>query len=180
MSTSRMLGAPCGGSTGFTMFQSGTDPSSVRWMVPVNVGSGIGSWERSTSSLIVVSSRSAVAGTVIANDAAEPNVGGRSRHRLGLACGRSVAEAIIGRAKVRAALDDPPRDAGARAVPAVTLHGRLDARVVRHPARLGGVIGVARGEEVRRPLPDVSRHVVEAEPVCRETLDRRCAEVAVR
>ena len=56
MSTSRTFGAPFGGSTAVTMFQSGTDPSSVRWIVPVNVGSAIGKTERSTSSLIGISS----------------------------------------------------------------------------------------------------------------------------
>src|SRR5215211_3309314 len=126
MSTSRMFGAPWGGLTGLTMFQSGTDPSSVRWMVPAKIGSGMGSSERSTSSLIVISSRAAVAGTVIAHDAAESDVAGRGLHRLPLAGSRSIAEAVVGRAEVGAALDDAPRDAPARAVA-----GRSSARKTR-------------------------------------------------
>src|SRR4051794_22805252 len=81
--------------------------------------------------------------------------------RLALACGGSEAQAVVRRAQVRAALDDPAR---------YPLVGRRPA------ARL---FALARREGVARPLPDVAGHVIQAVAVGWEGTDRRRAGVAV-
>ena len=89
-----------------------------------------------------------------ANDAAKPDMAGGRVHRLALPCGRPVAQAVVGRTEVRAALDHPAREALARHEGRRTARGRL--AVPR------------RREEVCRPLPDVAGHVEEAVAVRRE------------
>ena len=90
-----------------------------------------------------------------------------------LAGGRPVAQAVVRRAQVRAALD---HRRGIRARRPM-LPGA--ARVRGHAARVRRLVGVRR-EAVGRPLPDVAGHVVEAVAVGRERPDRRGALVAVR
>src|SRR5690349_16951396 len=94
---------------------------------------------------------------------------------LCLAGRRSVAEAVIGRAQVRPALD---HKAG-KLVATPRSAGRRGSRVLRTAARLWFLGGMGGREGVRRPLPDVSRHIVEAVPVGREVVDGRSAAVAV-
>ena len=52
MSTSSTLGAPSGAWTCPRMSQSATDPSKVRFWVPLNTGSAIGSFVRSRSAIV--------------------------------------------------------------------------------------------------------------------------------
>src|SRR4051794_19406289 len=86
----------------------------------------------------------------------------RGVHGLPLAGGRPVAEAVVRRAQVRAALDHVARE------PAVGVRAAAVGRV-----RGGG--GVA----LTRPLPDVAGHVVEAVAVGRERAPRGRAAVSV-
>src|SRR5262249_30915004 len=97
----------------------------------------------------------------LARNAAKADVPGRAVDRLALPRRRAVAQAVVGRAEVRAALHDAAREAvvpGGSTAPSGAGHGL---------------------EPVVRPLPDVAGHVVEAVAVRRIGLDRRGALVAV-
>src|SRR5690349_10976375 len=91
-------------------------------------------------------------------DAAKADVARRGVDRFALAGGGPEAQAVVRRAQVGAALDDPARAA---------LVGRR-----RRAARL---LAVACREAVSRPLPDVAGHVVQAVAVGREGTDWRRA-----
>src|SRR4029077_7046732 len=103
-------------------------------------------------------------------DASEADVAGRGVERLALPSGGSVAEAVVRRAEVGAALDHPPRDRLSRRV---ALLAARHSRVAWDTARFLHLVCVARREEVGRPLPDVPGHVVEAVAVRRERAHRR-------
>ena len=123
--------------------------------------------------------RSLMIGAPVSDDAPKSDVAGRRVDRLRMARGRAVAAAVVGRAEMRAALDHLSRnfDLGLGGVIARVL-GRA-ARVLRDAARLRGVGGVSLREPVRRPLPDVADHVVQAVAVGRKRGDRRGALEAV-
>ena len=94
------------------------------------------------------------------------------------ACGerrRAVAQAVLGRAQVRAALEHPARDARARFGGCRGEQVRPRARVDRH---LAGHL-VPRRVEVGRPLPHVAGDVVEPIAVRRERHDGRRADPAL-
>jgi hypothetical protein len=94
--------------------------------------------------------------------------------RLALTGGGAVAEAVVGGAEVRAALDDAARYARA-GLAAVLRRGHPG--VLRPAAAAGGRRG---GVEVAGPLPDVAGHVVEPEAVGRVAPDRGRALLARR
>src|ERR1700678_2391827 len=105
---------------------------------------------------------------LVAQDATEAEVRGGGVDCLALAGGRAVAQAVVGGAEVRSALDDAARDMRAGLVGDEAVFGRGDPRVPRHAA---GVVSGRRGVVVAGPLPDVPGHVVEAEAVGREAPD---------
>ena len=94
----------------------------------------------------------------------------------GVARGRTIAPAIVGRAQVRAALDHLARNPDLRLAGVVALLLAPAARILRdaaRPCRVGLVLG---GEPVGGPFPDVADHVVEAVAVRRERASpARCA-----
>src|SRR5262245_23913698 len=98
-----------------------------------------------------------------ADDAAEADMARGRIDRLALPGGRPVAQAVVRRAEMRAALDH----LAWKPFPRQRLR-RAAWRVGRLPVEPGG-----------RPLPDVPRHVVEAVTVGREAPDRRGALVTV-
>src|SRR5580765_2265238 len=106
-------------------------------------------------------------GASAAHDAAEADVRRRRVDGVALPSGGPVAQAVVGCAEVRAALGHSTGDRLSR----LEL-GVRHARVAGGAARALDLLRVG-AEEIRRPLPDVPRHVVEAEPVRREALDRR-------
>src|SRR6185436_5540683 len=76
------------------------------------------------------------------DDAPEADVrGGRFDH-LRLPGGRPVAQAVVRRAEMRAALGDPPRNRRAWRVVLEALSGRIHARVVRRAAGTSGLLGM--------------------------------------
>src|SRR5262245_52584388 len=90
---------------------------------------------------------------------------------------RPVAQTVIRRAKIRAALQDLPRDAYLR-------RPRVDARFFLSAFRVEvGAAGVGYTAvlliPVGRPLPDVAGHVVKAVAVRRKGADRRRALITV-
>jgi hypothetical protein len=90
-------------------------------------------------------------------------VAGRAVDGFALSRGRSRTQAIIGSAQMRAALHDAPLGRAAFACVAARRFGRVGART----------------PQARRPLPDIADHVVQAESIGRERIDRRCACVSV-
>src|SRR5450432_3044479 len=90
----------------------------------------------------------------VADDAAKPQVAGRGVDRLALAGGGPVAQAVARRAQMRAALDDPARNAGPRLPGDPAVLGRGRPRVARDAAGVAGVGRVPRREVVAGPLPD--------------------------
>src|ERR1700685_2190655 len=106
--------------------------------------------------------------TLIPEDAAESQVRGGGVDGLALAGGRAVAQAVVGGAEVRAALDDAARYVRAGLVGDEAVCGRGDPRGPRHAA---GVVRGRRSVVVAGPLPDVPGHVVEAEAIGREAAD---------
>src|SRR5205807_4361414 len=114
--------------------------------------------ERSVDAAVATSSS---ARSSAPEDAAKADVARRGVDRFALAGGGPEAQAVVRRAQVGAALDNPARDA---------FVGR------RRAARL---LAVAGREGVSRPFPDVAGHVVQAVAVGREGADRGRAGVAV-
>src|SRR5262245_18712318 len=99
------------------------------------------------------------------HDAAKANVASRRVDRLGLARRWPVAQAVVGRAQVRAAFHHPASGVSA---------GRA-----RHTAGLSGYFATVRGEATRGPLPHIPDHVVEAIAVRGKRIDRRGALVSI-
>ena len=99
---------------------------------------------------------------------------------LALAGRGPVAQAVVRRAQVRAALDHPARDRR-REVAAWLRDDRVarNGRAARRCRLTGAGARMARPEEVTRPLPDVAGHVKQAIPVGRERAGRRGALVAI-
>src|ERR1700731_4859274 len=97
----------------------------------------------------------------LAHDAPEPDMRGRGILRLALPRRGPVAQAIVRRAEMRAALHDPV----CRAVVGLLglAAGWFFARRLRQ--RIGA----------RRPLPDIADHVVEPKTVGGKCADRRSA-----
>src|SRR5262245_14443897 len=114
-----------------------------------------------------------------APDAAEAHVTRRRVDSLRVPCRRPVAAAVVGRAKVRAALDhlawNP--DVGLARVIARTFGPA--ARILRDATRLRRVGLVLLRKPVGRPFPDIADHVVDAVAVGREGRDRRGTVEAV-
>lgn len=104
-------------------------------------------------------------------DAAKADMAGRGAFRLGMSGGRAVTPAIVRRAKMRTALQDPAADANFR-LPRIVARLRIAAaRVARDAAGMSCELGVTRRPVVCRPLPYVADHVIEAVAVCRERPD---------
>src|SRR5262245_37657788 len=99
------------------------------------------------------------------HDAAKANVASRRVDRLGLARRWPVAQAVVGRAQVRAAFHHPA--------------GGVSAGRSPHLAGLSGYFATGRCEAPLGPLPHIPDHVVEAIAVCGKGVDRRGAFVAV-
>ncbi len=87
----------------------------------------------------------------------------------GDARGRAEAQAVVGRAEVRSALEHPTRDVGE---PLLRARGGEQVRALARVDRGVGEAEVPRRVEVGRPLPDVRDHVVEAIAVRRVRADR--------
>ena len=98
----------------------------------------------------------------------------RGVDRLPLSRGRSIAQAIVRCAEVRAALDHAAR----HRLTGKCL-GRGDPWISWHAARALHLVRVSCREPVGRPLPDVPGHLEEAVAVRLEARDRRGALVAV-
>src|SRR6185312_7914919 len=114
-------------------------------------------------------------GRHVACDAAESNVRGRTVDRLGLSCGRPVTAAVAGSTQMRAALDDAARHADRRLARIEAVGGTRIARIAGHTRGLHSRCRMPGSVEVRRPLPDVTDHVIQAVAVWRETAHRRRA-----
>src|SRR5262249_55115358 len=99
------------------------------------------------------------------HDAAKTNVASRSIDRLRLARRRPVAQAIVGRAQVRAAFHHPASG--------------VSAALARHTAGFSGYFAAVRGEAGSGPLPHTPDHVEEAIAFRGTGIDRRGALVAV-
>src|ERR1700741_2666081 len=104
----------------------------------------------------------------LANDAAESQVACGRVHILRVPRRGAVAPAVIGRAQMRAALDDLAGDSCARLarIVAVLLAGA--ARILGNAARLGGVDLMLCRKPIRGPLPYIADHVVDPVTVSRE------------
>src|SRR5262245_15947403 len=99
------------------------------------------------------------------HDAAKANVASRRVNRLGLARRRPVAQAVVGRAQVRATFHHPASG--------------VSPALARHATRFCGCLAAVRGEATRGPLPHIADHVVKAIAVRGKGVDRRGAFVAV-
>src|SRR5580704_18028225 len=96
----------------------------------------------------------------------------RGVDRLSVASGGPVAAAVIWRTEMRAAFQHLARNADLRPAGVVALRLRGPAWILRHAARLRSIGRVARRPEIRRPLPHVANHIVEAVAVGGERSDR--------
>src|SRR5215510_11051761 len=99
--------------------------------------------------------------------------------RLGMARGRAVAAAIVGRAQVRATLEHLARNPDLRLAGVVARGLWSAARVLRNAARLRHVGHVLRRPPVGGPFPHVADHVADAVAVRWKRGYRRGALVAV-
>src|SRR5215469_12397041 len=109
------------------------------------------------------------------NDASEPQMARGRVHVLGMACGRTIAAAVIWRAQVRAAFNDLARNLCRRQAGIVTSLHRAAARIFRNAARLRRVGRVLGGPPVGGPFPHIADHVVDAVAVRRKRRHRRGA-----
>ena len=114
-----------------------------------------------------------------AADAAEADVAHPGVDHLRPAGGGAVALAVAVGAQVRAALDHLAGDAELRLGRVVAALHRRPRPFGRDAARRLGVLGVSRRPPVRRPLPHVAGHVVQAVAVGGVRADRRGRAVAV-
>lgn len=103
----------------------------------------------------------------------------RSRaHRPGMAGVGAIAPAMAGRAQVRAALDDPARDAHPRRI--VLVSARPPRGFCGMQQAFGGIDRMARGVKVLGPFPDSADHAVDAVAVRGQGRHGRGALAAVR
>src|SRR6185436_10487218 len=116
---------------------------------------------------------------LFSHDAPEADVASGRINRLRMARGGSVAAAVVGRAQVRAALENLARDPDLRMAGIVAAALRAAARVLGDAAWLRRVGGVLCRVPIARPLPDIADHVVEAIAVRRKGGHRRGALIAV-
>src|SRR4051794_4347661 len=112
--------------------------------------------------VLMPSHRCRASGCRVADHAAEADVGRRRVDLLALSRRRSIAQAVVRRAQVRASLDDSSGD----------LLGRIHVARWR-TAPVGGGLVVARGEGIDRPFPDVAGDIEQSVAVRRERPDRR-------
>src|SRR6476660_1556514 len=103
----------------------------------------------------------------------------RGIHRFGMAGGRAIAPAIAWCAEMRAALQDPARNADRRLTRIITVGLGAAAGILRHAAGLGCIALMACRPEIRCPLPDIAEHVVDAIAVGGKGADRRGARKPV-
>src|SRR5438477_9756683 len=94
-----------------------------------------------------LSPKRATGAQLSSQDAAKTDVTRRSIDRFALARGGPVAQAVVGRAQMRASFHHPASD-------------RAAGFVRRATGCLGGCVA-RRREETRGPFPDVADHVVE-------------------
>src|SRR5918997_890909 len=111
--------------------------------------------------------------------APEPDMRSGGIYRLPLARRRPVAQAVVRRAQVRAALDHLVRDVRSWLPDRVAPLRGIDPRISRNAAGLRRRVRAARRKIVRGPLPHVARCVVEPVAGRRERLYRRGPLVAV-
>src|SRR5687767_12831382 len=113
------------------------------------------------------------------DDAAEANVAGRGIDRLREAGGWTVAPAVVGRAEMRAPLQNLARNRNLRRVWVVADVGTRAARVHRDAARLWGVSRMSWLIPIAGPLPHVADHVMQSVAVGRIHAHRRRGLVTV-
>src|ERR687894_1460722 len=94
-------------------------------------------------------------------DAPEADMRSGGIYRFPLARRRPVAQAVVRRAQVRAALDHLVRDVRSWLPDRVAPLRGIDTWVPRDAAEFSRLVWVPRREVVRGPLPHVTRHVVE-------------------
>src|SRR5262245_39019961 len=87
--------------------------------------------------------------------------------------GRSIAPAIVRRAKVRTALDDLAWDPAERLQRVVAVMLGAAARILRDAARFCRIGSVLRHVPVAGPFPDIADHVVDAVTIGRIGHHRR-------
>src|SRR5215218_5990947 len=96
------------------------------------------------------------------HDASKTQMAGRGVERLGVSRRRAITAAVIGRAEMRAALDDLARDLDVGLARVVTALLGPAARVLGNAARLWRFGFMLCGVPVRGPFPDIADHVVQA------------------
>src|SRR5664280_3146842 len=96
-----------------------------------------------------------------------------------MARGRSIAATVIGRAQMRATLDDLAGNSDLRLAQVVAVSLDPAERIFRNAARLWRVGGMPGRIPIGSPLPDIADHVGESEIVRRKRIDRRGARVTV-
>src|SRR3954464_12110373 len=111
----------------------------------------------------------------VSDHAAKSEMAGGGVDRLGVACGGTVAAAIVRRAKVRAALDHLAGDFDVRLAGIVACGLSAAARVFRDAASLRRIGLMLLGVPVGGPFPGISDHVVNAVSIRRKRRDRRGA-----
>src|SRR5215469_7992678 len=104
----------------------------------------------------------------------------RSIDRLGMSCRRAIAAAIVGRAQMRAALQNLARDPDVGLARIVARGLKAAARILRNTAGLGRIGFVPVQPPVRGPFPDIADHVVKAVAVWWKGLYRRGSFIADR
>src|SRR5262245_23827340 len=107
----------------------------------------------------------------LASDASEADVTSRCIDRLRVPGGRAIAPAIVGRAQMRAALQDLAGYAAFGLARVVAQLLSATARVLGDATGFAGVGGMPGIEPIGGPLPDVADHVVKAVSVRREGRD---------
>src|SRR5262249_46154406 len=99
----------------------------------------------------------------------------RGINRLRMACGRTVAAAVVRRAKMRAAFDDFSGNFDLRQTRIVACGLWATAWIFRNAACLLRIRLMLGRPPIGGPLPDVADHVVDAVAIGRERRHRRGA-----
>ena len=92
----------------------------------------------------------------------------RCIHGFGMSCGRPVAAAVIGRAKMRTALDDLARNSDVGQLRVVACGLWPTARIGGNAACLGGVGRVLRRPPIRGPFPRIGELCAVKAAACSE------------